>query len=312
MKISYPFPIKINPLINEVNSHIIEWGLDTGLFPSLAIANAIDQMKINWFAAYLYPEARKDYLILICKLFCNLFLIDDNLDKLHPTLAHQWADNFKSSTLSILSGKNSGKNNDPFINAFDDFFISLEKTCEMGNLKDFSNKWVDFCDGMLWETYNNLHGIIPDLEKYSQYRLNFSGVFLAVFFAGDLSLKNELSLIESCQKDFLDYWTAKIICLANDLCSFQKEMNLGDPHNHVILLMKEYNLLEERAIESTKKLHDRLLKEFISFDQMVLKKVDHNLKNYYNALKNLISGSNAWSAMETDRYFNKTNGSIYG
>lgn len=312
MIISYPFPITLNPLVNEANAHIIEWGLEMGLFPNLKIANAINQMKINWFAAYLFPDVGKDYLIVICKLFSNLFLIDDKLETLDPKLAHQWAKNFKNSTVSILSKSSYDKTNDPFINAFSDFFMDLKKKCKKDNLRDFGNKWMEFCDGMIWETHNNLKGIIPEMEVYTLNRLNFSGVFLAIFFAKDLSLKSDLDLRQICQRDFLDFWTAKIICLANDLCSFQKEMSIGDHHNHVILLMKEFNLSEEKAMEATKNLHDTLLKEFIYFDHIVLKKTDHTLKDYYNALKNLISGSNAWSATETDRYFNKTNGSIYG
>jgi hypothetical protein len=310
MKISYPFSSRLNPLVREVNSIILEWGQQVGILPDKATANTFDKMKINWFAAYLYPDADREWLTLISKLFSSLFLIDDRMESMEVGKAMEWAEYFGSSTGLILKEKTIAPNADPFVHAFFDFVKSLEMICSPEGFKEFRRDWSDFCEAMTWEASNRLKGIIPEVMEYSIYRLYFSGAFLAIFFAKELSPAPTNNLFNTCRIEFFNYLAASLICLSNDLGSYQKEIRSGENHNRVIILMKKLNLSENKAVSLTLNTHDRMLKEFLSGQNTAKNEDDHLFSGYFDALKHLIAGSNTWSELETQRYYNQKNGSV--
>jgi 5-epi-alpha-selinene synthase len=308
MSIIYPFPSQVNPLVNTVDPVILTWAKQKGLLPSAQIEVAFDQSKINWFGAYIYPNADREWLTLVSKLFCILFLIDDIMDSMNHKEALKWAKNFESKTSSFLKRRDEHEKNTSFILAFYDFARSLEDKCGSDVLNSFSEVWSEFCHAMIWESSNKAKGIIPDINEYNSHRLYFSGVYIAIFFLKHMLSNKDLPTFYMLEAKNLSFHAANLICLANDLCSYPKELNSGDFHNHVIIAMKIFNFTESQAVEWVKKIHDKHMKDF--FVDFPAIKANPLLTQFFQGLKEIVVGSNAWSNMETDRYLAGSNGSI--
>jgi hypothetical protein len=73
--------------------------------------------------------------------------------------------------------------------------------------------------------------------------------------------------------------------------------------------MKRFEFTEIEAVEWVKKIHDSAMKEF--FVDFTAIKENPLMTKFFQGLKELVIGSNAWSIMETDRYNTGSNGSIF-
>lgn len=92
-----------------------------------------------------------------------------------------------------------------------------------------------------------------------------------------------------------------MIYLTNDLFSFEKERELNDFHNLVMLLMHHKELNREEARKTVLELHQRALHEFNDLGN-TLNENDPRLK-IFQQLEYQVAGAVAWSLEDTTRYY---------
>lgn len=292
MNLQYPFAYKVNPIAEKVAQKVNNWALGIGLLEDKTQVKQISAMKLNWFGSYLYPNSNENWLFPVCKLFCILFLLDDHLEKQGNGQNLNWLNALSKFIINKIENPKLELPNqaNQYLRAFCDFIESWNPSL---NKSGFTNQLKLFWEGQLWEASNRVRSVIPDLTDYRMYRPYFSGAHLALFLAKDLLQYHA----DQCQLKYIEDRAAHIICLANDLGSFEKELLSGEVHNEVVILMKNHKLTNEKAVQIAKKRHDRLLQEFLDLVS------DNSISPAYTeAIQFVIAGCQGWSTTETTRY----------
>ncbi|MFD2035160.1 hypothetical protein ACFSKL_10180 [Belliella marina] len=310
MEIIYPFSTSVNPLSEEIDKKVIDWAEDIGLLHTREMTNIVIQMKINWFASCLYPKADSIRLLPISKLFLILFLLDDFIDNRADPPNRGFVFQLFKDFVDILYGREVKLKN-PYTTAFSSFCTEWKAIVEAKGFKVFSHYFIEYISFQTWEIDLNRKNEIPSTNQYSCNRPIASGAYLAVYFLRDMhNLISVDDLSIAIQLKDLEAKATLLICLANDLTSFYKELKEGSFYNYVIILIKKYGVLTSTAISMAEKKHHSILFQFNQHCSYIVKSPETRLPYYLDSLKSMIAGSNYWSYMETNRYYHMANGKI--
>lgn len=291
MKPLYPFAFGINPATLAVDREVVTWARQIGLLSSDRQAEEVKRMRLNWFAGYLYPQAPEQWLSAVSRLFCMLFVLDDQLERQGKQQDIAQLELIARQTIGICKGTvPHSALDDVFVRAFGDFWNSWPGSMDV---PAFVKQLDLFWEGLLWEAGNRTREQLPAIEEYKRYRPYFSGAYLAVYLLRDLIRLPE----QDCWMEYLEERAVQLICIANDLGSFEKEWQSGEVHNEAVLLVKIHKMDRSRALQLTSDRHKRLLKEFLMLaEQQGVSRV------YVEALQTMVAGCEAWSVSGTDRY----------
>src|SRR5215475_717008 len=80
-EISCPFSAQINPHVDAVHAHLLEWVKDFELIQSATALQRFAQGRFAWLAARCHPNANQQELILISEWHVWVFLFDDQFDE---------------------------------------------------------------------------------------------------------------------------------------------------------------------------------------------------------------------------------------
>ncbi|GAB2620681.1 terpene synthase family protein [Belliella aquatica] len=309
MEFLYPFESMINPLSDELDELTTSWAVHFGLLKTRKQVNAVKQMKINAFASCLYPNAQKQLLLPVTKFYLILFLLDDLTDNLKHADQNE-IEAIYLDYINILNEEES-KIKIPFSEAFNSFTSEWREVVTKEDYQEFTKSFKEYIEFQQWELESNNSKEIPPIQEYCFKRPYSSGAYLAIYFMKIL-IKFPLQdkEIEGCQLHYLESKATSLICLANDIGSFYKEMNEGSIHNFLIILMEEHKFSVDESMEIAKQKHNRLLFQFIQLCSLTKDKNNPILSKYIQALKYMIAGSHYWSTSETIRYHNNLNGNI--
>ncbi|WBL43564.1 terpene synthase family protein [Algoriphagus halophytocola] len=229
MKAVFEFPVAMNRHCIALDVEVLRWAWAAGLFESPAELERCRTQKINWFAAYLFPEELPLKLELIMKFFLCLFLLDDLLDiYLDRDMEH------------YLIHLRSGKASHPVprleklgasLLQFNQEIVQANGVSGLG--KQWEQTWQDHLEALQWELRSKRSAVPPVLEAYRRYRPIASGAYLAMGF-----LRTDNTFLD-CFSELLESQLARFICLSNDLASHTKELKIGDFHNEVLILREE-------------------------------------------------------------------------
>ncbi|GAB2633491.1 terpene synthase family protein [Belliella aquatica] len=307
MELLYPFESMINPLSDEMDQLTTTWAVHLGLLNSRKQVNTIKQMKIDTFASCLYPHASKKFLLPVTKIYLILFLLDDLTDNRRQAEQNEIKD-IHQSFINILYDKAS-KVESPFSIAFLDFTNQWKKLVNNEEHTEFMNRFKEYIEFQQWELEINNSMEIPPIQEYCFKRPYASGAHLAIYFMKILiNFLLQTKEMDICQLHYLESKATTLICLANDIGSFYKELNEDSIHNFLIILMKEHQFSIDELMEIAKQKHTKLLHQFMQLCS--INKDKPNLSKYIKALKHMIAGSHYWSTSETIRYHNNLNGNI--
>ncbi|MBN7816263.1 terpene synthase family protein [Algoriphagus pacificus] len=297
MKAIYEFPVAMNLHCKAIDHEVLKWAWNSGLFESPAELERCRIQKINWFAGYLFPEEKKERLTLIMKFFLGLFLLDDLLD---IAIERQMIEFLEGIKVGISQHPNQRLSN------LGTELILLQKALKEENSlpltrDQWSLAWLEYLEALQWEVLLKIEKKRPLLEEYRIHRPKTSGVYLA------LLLIRRGKDVRACVSELLEFSMARYIYLANDLASFKKEKEIGDPHNEIIILMDS---MGDTALpwvqQELKQLRKRIL--------LLTEKICINFGNceaWIRRLLLLAGGCETWTA-ETSRYQNYINGKYGG
>lgn len=289
------FPAAINRNIQNLDTKVLRWAWSLGLFEAHAEVDRCRKQKINWFAGYLFPGEDPEKLELIMRFFLCLFLLDDLLDNHSEPESMEFLNELKYriphtkiSRLRVLG------------------ITLLQTQHNLGKAgpnqnweKEWMETWENYISGLHWEVENKFKNHMPLLEDYRVHRPYSSGVFLAIHL---LRTKNHST---SCEAAILEHDIARLICLSNDLASYDKEFAIGDFNNELIILKGALGKkVQSWAIQEIRFIQKRI---FALGNELVTK--SETCRLWVESLFLLVGGCLAWSE-ETSRYVVYVNGTL--
>ncbi|GAB3654989.1 hypothetical protein GCM10028791_26010 [Echinicola sediminis] len=208
------------------------------------------------FAARLFPNARKEELEQITRLFLILFYLDDKAD------SYKGKDRIIFWKYLTQFNQQIGKGNiitgntaipETYRQLHWGWFRDRSREKRLGTkLARYIGK---FLKAGLWEAKNLARNKQPSILKYVQQLKHCLGAGIAVELLGYLDghdfppeLFHHKSLLPLYQT------ITEIICFSNDLASFEKEERDGDFHNLVLLKEYQYNIPRKQAIKAVQTL----------------------------------------------------------
>ncbi|KAH8103083.1 isoprenoid synthase domain-containing protein, partial [Cristinia sonorae] len=297
------FPLRNNRHRKQASSECKQW-LFRGGNLSQRKKDAFHGLKAGLLTAMCYPNAAYPQLRVCCDFMNWLFhldnLSDDMTDRgtvrtavdIMNTLYHP-----KSYRASYRVGKMTG-----------DYWRRLILTASPGAQQRFQETMDFFFQAVTQQAQDRQNGVVPDLESYISLRRDTSGCkpcWALIEYAYNLTLPDEV--MEHPIIVALGEATNDLVTWSNDIFSFNVEQSKGDTHNMIVVVMKQYHLDLQSAVDFVGTMCKQAIDRFCQ-DRKDLPswgpEIDAQVKTYVDGLADWIVGSLHWS-FESERYFAK-------
>ena len=297
--LAYPIPAAaVNPHASLVQHRSVEWAASLALVQGEQQKSHLQRSKIAWLVGRAFPNAAPEGLQLASDwttLFC---LLDDRIEDpaLHPlraaALLSHWLKAFRDGEPST----------DPITNAFVDLHHRMKPS--VGSFSLFLSRLEELFLCFSWEAIHRRQGVTPDLETYLHMREISVGLYAEFSLSGLADgLELPAKILAHPQIQRMMSLSSRVVGCANDLFTYEKELQQGELHNLVQVLMTRQRLSKAEAVERAIQLHDEAVREFFMIEQRLPSFGEHDdaAKRYVSMLQAWMSGHLAW-AKETGRY----------
>lgn len=296
-----PFPSAINPHVDAVQERSVAWAVEFGLVAEGRPAEKLAAAKIAHLEALVMHHASREALELAADWTTWFCLLDDQLERdgLGPV---QMSGYFAR----LLAGFEEGTMNagGPLADALSDIRQRLQKLGGTRFVARFASVLEQLFLAFVWEEINRKKRLTPTRHAYGTMRADTVGL-APQFLLGQLAEGIELSdgLRAHAQIEELEQLVSRAVGWANDVCTYEKELMAGEPHNLVFVLMASEGLSLESALREAAHTHDREVATFIAkCDELPNFGADEQAaQRYVGLLRRWIRGHLDWSAL-TGRY----------
>ncbi|MCW3466971.1 terpene synthase family protein [Chitinophaga nivalis] len=301
-----PYQGAINPYVAHLEQATHDWLQQFSLLRTEQEIRYNREGKFSHMIARMFPNAAFSRLKIASDLNAWLFLIDDHWDtgieKRNKKLLFQ---GFVFKLIEIVE-RPYVKVKGAVLTAFLDIW---ERLCEVSSIEwqhRFASSLRDALLANLWRMELIDQCRLPTLEEYMSNRCMIGGANVfnhLVEIMIDVNIPAHIFDFPLMQ-NILRY-CADSVCYANDIFSYQKELEEGDEMNLVMILRKERHITLSRALDLAVTVHD---KEVILFEKSIRylfpfsSDIDPILKKYINALGVMMKGNIDWSTLDTNRY----------
>jgi hypothetical protein len=292
-----PFPSAINTAAEAAQRHTIEWARRFNLIG--AEHRRFAAIECGWLAARAYPNAGREALLLITDWLSWLFVKDDLCDEAGLGASPQQLTRLHARWLEILRGAEPASDEQPLTAALADLRQRLQRLASDEWLAHFIGSVTDFFAGLVWEATNRATERGVTVGDYLTMR-QFTGSLYTLFDLIEVSEGIELtpSLRSHHQVRRLTRLANNMVCWANDLLSFEKELAQGDPHNLVLALRSERRLTLPAAVRHVAQMHDDAARAFLDTAACLPwldARQDVALRRYVKALGAAVRGHLEWA-----------------
>ncbi|TWV93017.1 terpene synthase family protein [Chitinophaga pinensis] len=307
-----PFPSLLNQYVEKADRHTTLWVKKYQLVPDEERWSCYHRQKFTWMVARMFPTADLNALSIAADLNTLLFVLDDQFDEHGEGAATiKQKEHFEQLVHALIgimkhNSQISLEKGGPVLSAVSDFWKRIRKLGNLGWQVRFIESLQQAFAANLWRIEQVSRGQLPTLEEYMKWRPFFSG---ASFFAHLLEAIEAFSLPDYV---FLDATVKKLImlcsntiCWANDLFSFNKELEQGDEMNIVMLIRNTRDCTLEEAIAIAVGIHDEQVRQFGHLSVQLPSfgpATDVQLSRYIAALSVMMKGNIEWSIKDTARY----------
>lgn len=307
-----PFPSILNQHVVKADRHTTLWVKRYQLVTNEDTWSYYHKQRFTWMVARMFPTADLNALSIAADLNTLLFVLDDQFDEHGEGSAmikqRVQFEQLVHSLIGIMKNNRqiSLEKGGPVLSAVSDFWKRIRKLGNLGWQVRFIESLQQAFAANLWRIEQVSRGQLPTLEEYIKWRPFFSG---ASFFAHLLEAIEAFSLPDYV---FLDGTVKKLIllcsntiCWANDLFSFNKELEQGDEMNIVMLIRNTEGCTIEEAITAAVKIHDEQVRQFEHLSAKLPSfgpATDAQLARYIHALSVMMKGNIEWSVKDTARY----------
>lgn len=307
-----PFPSTLNPHVEKADRHTTLWVKKHQLVTNEETWSYYHRQKFTWMVARMFPTADLHALSIAADLNTLLFVLDDQFDE-HGEGSDgiKQRDQFERLVNALIGIMKHNRQvplekGGPVLSAVSDFWKRIRKLGNLGWQVRFIESLQQAFAANLWRIEQVNRAQLPTLEEYMKWRPIFSG---ASFFAYLLEAIEGFSLPDYV---FLDGTVQQLIqlcsntiCWANDLFSFNKELEQGDEMNIVMLIRNTKDCTIEEAIAAAVQIHDEQVKAFERLSRRLPSFsaiTDAQLSRYIDALAIMMKGNIDWSVKDTARY----------
>lgn len=301
-----PFPSAVNRHAESLHQHTIEWVRKFNLIPDEKAFQRFCKSRFSDLAARVYPHAAYTELTLLSDWNVWTFIMDDQMDEGSIGKQPNQLTLFYSSLLDVLKGKDATYRIEPLGAALNDIRQRIiQQKVDAIKLDRFIGSFEACLAAFVWEAKNRVTGVVPDVATYIKMRAMTSGwqTFLELISINRLF---ELSpeILNHPDVQCLSSMTNNILCWANDISSFDKELKRGDVHNLVLVLQHKHQCTLHKAIQCAAELHNNEVQAFMELATQLPflgREIDFQLKRYVSSLRYWIRGSLDWH-LTSERY----------
>ncbi|KAK6997313.1 terpene cyclase [Favolaschia claudopus] len=299
---NWPWPRTINPNYAACRQESQAWCSSFNIIPPRAqkVLNLCDPSLLG---ALAYPTVNYEQCRVVCDLFHVYGIFDDSSDAMDPTAIQAWVDIIMDALRNPYSLRPSGE---PVIGEFiRSFWSNAVKVISTSAQQRFIDEFDRYTKAVVEQACTRDPLVLHDLESYMALRRGNVGAqpaFALLCMETDIAediYKNDALLA-------LRRYAVDILCIANDLYSFNIEQAKGDDHNLVTLMVLHKSMNVQQAIDYVSTLHERLVTQFLSISQGLPSfgspEVDDLVRSYVDALGFWIRANDCWS-FESWRYF---------
>lgn len=298
-----PFVSGLNPHVDFVQRASLDWCVRMQIVAPGKALERLTKSKVGWLEARAFLNA-SEHALQIASDWTHLFcLLDDRTDKLECPVGlgaflNGLLEVFRTGVLFPDLAR------EPFAHAFMDLRARMLEASTPRWVAGFADHLRSIFVGYGWETINVEMGIRPDLGTYLNMRRITIGLYpqfhLATLTDG-VDLPAEVYGHPVIQR--LMAATSNLVGWANDLCTYEKEIEDGERHNLVVVLMDQESLSIEQAAARAVEMHDAEVGAFLEVAERVpsFGEWDEQVVRFVDVLRAWIRGHLDW-AQETGRY----------
>lgn len=294
-----PFRSQVNPNMEVVQADSVKWVRAQGLLSDAKRCERLAKSKIGHLVGRSFPHASRETLQIAADwttLFC---LLDDRVEVL---ASPSRVDAFLST---LLADFRSGRceSDEPMARALLDLRRRMSAIASSEWVARFAEHVHDIFRGFSWEAVNRAQRLLPELATYRAMRQITVGLFpqfhLSVLTDG-IDMPSKIWDHAAIQR--LMATAANCVGWANDLFTYEKELQAGEMHNLVFMLLDQAESLEQ-AVARAKTMHDDEVRSFLRQVTELPSFGPHNreVHRFVAVLAAWIRGHFDWAA-ETGRY----------
>ncbi|KAJ6471524.1 isoprenoid synthase domain-containing protein [Mycena sanguinolenta] len=305
----WPFPVAYNRWEDPVSAQTLAW------LESLSILSADDLRKyrgrVNFcnFSAMIYAHfADIEHFRVACDLVNLLFVVDDitdemsaaearrisviSLDGLRYGLPHFSLSSICAESNESVIGRHPGQR--------------LHRVANLDVLARFITNYELYLKAVTNEADERDRNVVrPSLDSYLTLRRETGAVAMCF----DLLLVPEeipQSVLNDPRVARVERLGLDLVCVGNDILSFNVEQARGDTHNAVLVVMHERGLSTQDAMDFVGKWYCEAVEEFLEAMRDVPQCgsviIRSRVKMYFAAIANWVTSSYEWS-LRSGRYF---------
>ncbi|KAJ7831641.1 terpenoid synthase [Mycena leptocephala] len=301
---SWPWPRLINPYYEVCKKESSAWCEGFNAFDARA-QKAFNLCDFNLLASLAFPLLNKDGCRVGCDLMNLFFVIDEHTDIAATETARQQAD----IVMDAIRNPHKPRPKGEWIGGkvAQEFWAHAIWTATPSSQRRFTDTFQLYLNSVVQQADDRNSSRIRDVNSYFDVRRDTIGAKPS-FTINEIHMNLPDEIITHPVVAKLTSLCIDALIIGNDLCSWNVEQARGDDgHNLVTIVMHQYNLDAQGAMNWISDLHDGIVDEFLQVWKALPTfggPVDREIRTYADGLGNWVRANDQWS-FESERYFGK-------
>ncbi|KAH9477371.1 Delta(6)-protoilludene synthase [Psilocybe cubensis] len=308
---NWPYERIISPYYRAAQAESVAW-LESFKPFSPAAQVAFNKCDFSLVSALTFPKATHYNLRSACDLMHTFFTLDEHTDPLNTeeTKVH-----CEATMDAILNPDKPRPAGEPIIGEIArQFWKRASAYAPQATKERFVKAWRSYLDSVILQaSRRDRSHYICTIDEYMVARRDNIGSDPSFTFL-EMSLEVDIPhhIMEHPTIVRLNRDTTDMIVLANDMCSYKKEILVDDAdYNAVTVVMHNNKVGVDEGIQWISDLHDEIVDNFLKLRQEVMTKtnfpsygpeMDRQVEAYVEGLGQWIRGHDEWN-FGSGRYF---------
>ncbi|KAJ7493620.1 terpenoid synthase [Mycena latifolia] len=300
----WPYQRQINPSYDEIKRESSTWLESFNAFCPKA-QSAFNRCDFNLLASLAYPKASCHHLRSGCDLMNLFFVFDEYTDARTAADVQRLSAIVMDALHHPSTPRPEGENVVGEITK--QFWARAVKTVSPSSQRRFVDAFAAYTHSVVEQAVDRDQNIIRTVDSYIAVRRDTIGAkpsFVVLEFGMDLPDE----VLQHPTMVALTNTTIDLLILGNDLCSYNVEQARGDDgHNLVTVVMVQFHLDLNGALDWISSLHDSLVARFSLHAKQLPswgRILDPQVSGYVEGLGNWVRANDSW-CFESQRYFGK-------
>ncbi|RWS27151.1 Terpene synthase metal-binding domain protein-like protein [Leptotrombidium deliense] len=303
-KVLIGYESNLHPDYEKINEEVYQWFIKYKLPLHSEDEEKHAREDVAKFVCMCYPETANKRAVLICKFMIHILIVDDLIERNVPSIFFDSLVNHGNENHDVIAtlDKCYTATQTPLVASFADIWSQMKSLTNTAWQKRFAEGYIWWLKANGWERKNHKVNRVPSLMEFIEYR-QFTGVVISL-----IQLSRDIFLPESVMTNFtlqkIFSVTGSIVCLVNDIYSFEKEEAEGDMGNLVAVMKHEYSISEQEAIKKATVFINNEIEKFKLLESILPTfegETNENVKKIVHGCKHWITGNHDWG-FESGRY----------